>query len=68
MKKYAEGSLLKQTRKLLEAQRGRYLDIYEATRLPPNWLSLLAHGKIKDPSVNKVQCLYEHLTNKKLGL
>lgn len=61
-----EGSLLARTRILLQSCEHSYLTIYKATGLNPNWLSLLARGEIADPSVNKVQALYEHLTNAKL--
>jgi hypothetical protein len=37
-----------------------------STGLKPNWLSKLAQGRLPDPSVNKVQKLYEHLTAKPL--
>lgn len=65
MNKRHSCTLLEKTKELLIA-RGDYLDIYVGTGLGPNWLSLLANGKIKDPSVNKVQCLYEYLTNTQL--
>lgn len=60
----ADGSLLARTRTLLRESEQSYLDIYEATKLTPNWLSLLARGKLREPSVNKVQKLYEHLSGK----
>lgn len=62
----SDGTLLARTRKLLQSTDKTYLDIYKATNLNPNWLSLLARGEMPNPSVNKVQALYEHLTAKQL--
>jgi len=61
-------ALLERTRELLRTTRHTYLDIAVATGLRPHWLSFLASGKITDPSVNKIQKLYEFLSNKKLRL
>jgi hypothetical protein len=61
-----EGTLLARTRDLLRNTGESYLAIYKHTGLKPNWLSLLATGAIPDPSVNKVQALYEYLSAKKL--
>lgn len=41
-------------------------DIAEATAIPEGWLRMLAQGRIDDPGVNRVQTVYEHLTNKRL--
>lgn len=59
-------SLLERTRQLLVDNKQTFLEIYNATGLSPSWLSLLATGKIKEPSVAKVQKLYEHLSGKRL--
>lgn len=64
--KVEEGSLLARTRELLLTCDQSYLTIYLATGLKPNWLSKLAQARLPDPSVNKVQKLYEHLTATKL--
>jgi len=61
-----EGTLLARTREHLLNSELSYLTIYKATGLTPNWLSLLAQGKLPNPSVNKVQQLFEHLTGTKL--
>lgn len=63
-----EGTLLARTRELLQRSEESYLSIYDATGLNPNWLSLLCAGRIPDPSVNKVQKLYEHLNQSALDL
>lgn len=36
--------------------------------LPLAWLTAFARGEIDDPSVNRIQCLYEHLTDSTLEL
>lgn len=61
-----EGTLVTNTRRLLQGTDASYLDIYNATKLSPSWLSLFAQGKVRDPSVNKVQKLYEHLSGRPL--
>ena len=59
-------TLLQHTRRLLQVTDQSYLDIYKATGLNPNWLTGIATGRINDPSVNRVQALYEHLKGKAL--
>lgn len=61
-----EGSLLARTKHELVHSASSYLQIYKDTGLTPNWLSLLAQGKIAEPSVNKIQKLYEYLTGRPL--
>ena len=61
-----DGTLLSATRELLTNTDARYLDIYKDTGLTPTWLSLVANNKLRDPSVNKIQTLYEYLSGKKL--
>lgn len=41
-------------------------DIAKATGTTTVWLSKLANGGMNDPSVVKVQAVYEFLSNKKL--
>ena len=58
------GTLLLETRELLTGQ-----DLYQIalhTGLPQPWLRTLALGQIVNPSVNRVQKLYEHLSGRKL--
>lgn len=59
-------SLLEKTRELLRGCEKSYLEIYAATGLSPNWLTGVATGKIADPSVNRIQALYEYLQGKAL--
>jgi hypothetical protein len=65
----APGSLLQKTRAMLsEKKRSSYFKIYDATGLHPNWLSGVATGRIRDPSVNRIQALYEFLKGQALPL
>lgn len=61
-----QGTLLQKTRELLRECPLSYLDIYKATDLNPNWLTGIASGRIVDPSVNRVQALYEFLKGETL--
>lgn len=63
-----ESSLLDATRRQLRYGPSTYLQIYEHTGLTPHWLSLVANGRIKHPSVVRVQKLYEYLTGHPLGV
>lgn len=57
------------TQELLKQNKeGSYLDIYKSTGVPPNWLSKFATGKIRNPSVNRVQRLYEYLSTRTLDV
>lgn len=62
----SDQSLLTKTKELLLDHEGTYFDIYDKTGIQPTWLSALATGRIKNPSVNKVQRLYEHLRGQPL--
>lgn len=61
-----DASLLSKTKELLTEHQGTYFDIYDKTGIQPTWLSALATGRIKNPSVNKVQRLYEYLRGQPL--
>ena len=58
------GSLMTKTQALLRGHD--LLAIYNATGLSFYWLRKFASGEIRNPSVNRVQYLYEHLSKKKL--
>ena len=46
----------------LQKRKGRLPDICAALpEIDYSWLSKLAQGRIKDPSVNKIQALYDYL-------
>lgn len=61
-----EGSLMRTTRELL---RGRdLLIVYKETGISYHWLRKFHDGKFHDPSVNRIQSLYEHLSGKEINL
>lgn len=43
-----------------------FAEIEKRTGIKQSWLRAFSQGKIKDPSVNLIQSLYEFLTNTKL--
>lgn len=46
----------------LSRRKGRLPDICQALpEIDYSWLSKLVQGRIKDPSVNKIQALYDYL-------
>jgi hypothetical protein len=59
-------TLLDKTVQLLQASQESYFKIYDNTGLHPNWLSSIATGKNRDPSVNRIEKLYQYLTGTKL--
>jgi hypothetical protein len=61
-------SLLEKTIQLLRESEESYFQIYDKTNLHPNWLSSIATRRNRDPSVNRVQALYEYLSNNKLSV
>ena len=64
----APSSLMLRTRQLLLSSEKSYLQIHKETRLPFDWLKKFAYGEIKNPSVNRVQTLYEYLNGAPLAL
>lgn len=67
-RKQDEGELARRTRELLKASEQPYPDIFRATNIPENWLSRFAAGRVDDPSVNRVEALYRHLSGRQLEL
>lgn len=62
------GSLHQRTLELLR-QSGKSLPIlYKETGIPFFWLRKFSSGVIKNPSVNRVQALYEYLSSTKLPI
>lgn len=45
-----------------------YADIERDTNLSKEWISAVARGRIIEPSVKKIQTLYEYLSKRKLKL
>jgi hypothetical protein len=62
------GSLHCITRKLLIEFDATTFDVAAATGLTYSWLVSFASDRMRNPSVNKVQKLYEYLTGKQLKL
>jgi len=56
------------TRRLVKQDPRTYLQLYEETGISPYWIERFANGAFKNPSVNRVQRLYEALTGKPLGV
>lgn len=63
-----QGTLHKKTEKLLRDDGRSMPEIFKATGVPYYWLVNFAAGSYKNPSVNRVQFLYEKLTGKKLNV
>ena len=63
-----EGTLLQRTRDLITDSDKTHMQICIATGLQVNWISGIATGRIKDPSVNRIQKLYEYLAGSKLAI
>lgn len=61
-----KGSLHSRTLALLRQSGVPLPEIYKETHLPYYWLKKFSSGEIKDPSVNRVQRLYEYLAGRKL--
>ena len=61
-----KGSLHRKTLDLLKQSEIPLPEIYKKTNLPYYWLKKFSSGEIKNPSVNRVQRLYEFLAGRKL--
>jgi len=61
-----EQSLMQASRKLLGDHELDFVGVTLATGIPYHWLSKFSAGEFKNPSVNRVQCLYEFLTGTKI--
>lgn len=61
-----EGSLLSKTRALIKDRKLSLPEIYKETGIPFYWLKKFVSGEIRNPSVNRVQYLYEKLTESDL--
>lgn len=58
--------LLDKTKELLNSTGADLTDIAIETSVTYDWLVKLKGNRIKDPSVNKVQAVYEYLSGKPL--
>jgi hypothetical protein len=59
-------SLHKVTRHLLFEDKRSLLDIHKSSGVPYHWLKKFSSDIFANPSVNRVQCLYEFLSGTKL--
>lgn len=59
-------SLLERTRELLKAANQPLPELAKSSGLPVSWLKKLRYGKIEDPSVNRIQRLYEFLSGSQI--
>lgn len=61
-------SLMLETLKLLRERHETLPEIQSATGIPFYWLRKFLGHEFKDPSVNRVQKLYEYLAGRKLAV
>lgn len=59
-------SLMKETLDLLQNRNESLPSISKNTGIPFFWLRKFKYGEIDDPSVNRVQKLWEYLSERKL--
>ena len=66
----AQAALLTKTLELLDELNNNglsYLQIFEGTGLHPEWTAKLKQRKIPDPSVNRIEVLFNFLQAHKSG-
>lgn len=71
--KVTHGTLHERTLQLLEqnqvnGERHTMLQIYDATGVKPDWIRKFRTGRMPNPSVNRVQALYEFLAGRTLAV
>lgn len=62
------GTLLQATFDLLQKDTRNLMELMNDTGLPLYWLRDMRAGTIANPSVNRVQFLYERLSGRKLKI
>lgn len=60
-------SLRDKTLKLLHSSKIKFRTIQDDTDIKIDWLSKFSQGLIDDPSVNKIETLYNYLTASKIS-
>jgi transcriptional regulator with XRE-family HTH domain len=60
------GLLMKRTRKLLAEHDKTYPEIAAETGISIYWLLKFGSGNVRNPSVNRVEHLYEYLSGERL--
>lgn len=64
-----EGTLMAETKRLIKVRGDiTLLQIYDDLAIPPGWVQKFTAGSFKNPSVNRVQALYEYLSGKPLAI
>lgn len=64
----APGTLVLKTRRLLNNRKEAVSKVAKDTGIPLDWLRKFSGGQIPNPSVNRVQFLFEKLSGKSLPL
>ena len=59
-------TLYERTMQLLEASELSLREIAEKSGVPYDWLTAIKYDRIKNPSVNRIQALYEFLSGNSL--
>lgn len=62
------GSLHLRVMKYLKEDKRSLIEIHADSKLPFYWLKTLITGTIKNPSLNRMQALYEYYSGKPLNL
>lgn len=60
------GTLMQETLALIEKSGKSLPQLYRETGVPFYWLKKFVSGEFTNPSVNRVQFLYEHLSGKRI--
>lgn len=60
------GELMKQTIALLNSSTSTVYQVAQDTGIPFHWLLNFGASRYRNPSVNRVQYLYEHLKKQRL--
>ena len=62
------GTLLEATMELVKKSGKNDIELHVETRIPYYWLKRFIKGGFVNPSVNRVQFLYEHLSGTELKI
>ena len=62
------GALMAKVQAMLKEDERTLLKVFEDTQIPYYWLRTFAAGGYKNPSVNRIEKLYEYLAGKNLRI
>jgi len=62
------GKLMQEVQRLIKEDPRSNPELFRDTGIPFNWLNSFVAGKYKNPSVNRMEYLYETLSGKELDL